>query len=316
MKTPRRINDLLIAKEKYLERAEALLDKSIVRYQAKLLSEYLQTIIPLLAVDEAGNILDNRNNSRLLQTTDKVFREFTKTNKIIIGGSMVKAFDNIARLGKKYFFETLTPPSFFDDVVKATQVLIDARLGIAGGNIVGGSFIDKLITNEELLMSLKNYMARSLSERTPVKSFVAEINKMITGAGEDLGACQKYFKRHARDLYMQYDASYNLSIANKLGLNYFIYQGGLIRDSRDFCVAHNGKVWSREEAALWPEWIPSFGEYPEGYKIKAKNTDEIPSYINFPGYSPLIDRGGYNCRHILGWIPDELADRMRGKKSE
>jgi hypothetical protein len=111
-------------------------------------------------------------------------------------------------------------------------------------------------------------------------------------------------------LYQLYDAAYNSTLAQEFDMNYFIYQGGLIKDSRDFCAAHNNKVFSREEAADWVNWVPSMGDYPAGYEIKQKDTSH-PSYMDYPGYTPLVDRGGYNCRHMLGWISDELAFDLR-----
>jgi hypothetical protein len=124
---------------------------------------------------------------------------------------------------------------------------------------------------------------------------------------------ERQFQRYAYDLYQQYDAAYNLTLGNEFGFNYFIYQGGLVEDSRDFCAAHNNKVWSKEEAEKWSEWTPAEGIYPEGYEVKAKNIYEVPSYMNYIGYDPLIDRGGFNCRHSLGWIADDIAVDMRSK---
>jgi hypothetical protein len=94
-------------------------------------------------------------------------------------------------------------------------------------------------------------------------------------------------------------------------MRYFIYQGGLINDSRDFCAAHNNKVWYYKEAFYWGEWTPSKGEYPSGYEIKQIDIYKVPSYLNYPDYDPLIDRGGYNCRHSLGWISEDMAFVLR-----
>ena len=113
------------------------------------------------------------------------------------------------------------------------------------------------------------------------------------------------------DLYQQYDAAYNMALGNEFGFKYFIYQGGLIDDSRDFCVAHNNKVWSVDEMQTWAEWTPSDGEYPEGYEVKQKDIYDVPSYLGYPGYDPGLNRGGYHCRHALGWINDKLAFKMR-----
>ena len=185
------------------------------------------------------------------------------------------------------------------------------RLGLAGGDIIGGGFIETLIKNEGLLLELKQYMAQAVTAQVRTKDFITGANELITGGAEGVGGIDKQFKRYAHDIYMQYDSAYSNSLAEKTGLKYFMYLGGKIKDSRDFCMAHDAKVWSRDEAEKWPEWTPSLGEYPDGYKIKQKATNEVPSYLSYPGYSPLIDRGGYNCRHHLGWISTDLAKKWR-----
>jgi hypothetical protein len=85
----------------------------------------------------------------------------------------------------------------------------------------------------------------------------------------------------------------------------------VIKDSRDFCVCHNDKVFSVDEAQEWKTWTPSKGKYPEGYTIQQKDINAVPSYLSYPGYDPLVDAGGYNCRHIMGFISDSLAEKLR-----
>jgi hypothetical protein len=142
------------------------------------------------------------------------------------------------------------------------------------------------------------------------KDFIRGLSDIIQGV-EGPGSLEKQYQRFAYDLYQQYDAAYNKSLAEEFDMKYFVYQGGLIEDSRDFCAAHNNKVWSVEESETWYEWTPAEGEYPEGYEIKQKDIYEVPSYLGYPGYQPLIDRGGYNCRHSIGYITDGLAFDMR-----
>lgn len=33
--------------------------------------------------------------------------------------------------------------------------------------------------------------------------------------------------------------------------------------------------------------------------------------MSYPGYDPLVDAGGYNCRHIIGFIAEEYAKKLR-----
>jgi hypothetical protein len=131
-----------------------------------------------------------------------------------------------------------------------------------------------------------------------MKDYVKQLRGLITGVDQKTGALERQFQRFAYDLYQQYDRAYNMQIGNEFGFNYFVYNGGLVVDSREFCIEHNGNVYSMDEAKEWINWV-------------SPTTGEKPSYMNYPGYDPMIDFGGYNCRHFPGWIPDELAIKMR-----
>ena len=200
-------------------------------------------------------------------------------------------------------------PARFEAVSLLTSKKLGMRLGLEGGKIVRGGFLESVLQNQSLGLELKNFMARAITSQSPMKDFTAGMSRIITGAGEKAGGYEKQFERFAYDLYNQYDAAYNLNVANEFGMNHFIYQGGLIKDSRDFCREHNDRVWTREEAELWPDWTPSKAMFITDFK--QKDLDAVPSYLAYPGYEPLIDRGGYNCRHMLGWIDEGLAKELR-----
>lgn len=102
---------------------------------------------------------------------------------------------------------------------------------------------------------------------------------------------QKYFARWTHDIYSQMQRVGANKIRIELGLTHAIYQGGLIATSRDFCEDRNRKCFSDEEIMSWSS-------------LKWEGKPEI-------GYNPIIDCGGYNCRHRLDWISDELAKRLR-----
>ena len=330
MRTPKRISDLLDIRSQWLDAAQGKLDSKILSYQQRLLDKILQEVIPALEVDASGNIKENLANIRLLQTLEKVIKDFTRDNKYVLGADIAKSMDKIATLGNKYFIESLGDElsAMFPKIIADTKKLIDLRLGIKGGKIVAGEFLDKVITSDELMTTIKQYLSKAITGKMPRKQLLKELTAMVTGAGLKQGGYQRNFSRFAHDLYLQYDAAYNKTIADRLGMTWFIYQGNLIKDSRDFCVAKRGKVYNAEDAAEWDKWTPAkgiaAGEFPATVNgkpfvipdsLKAKNQlNKVPSYIGYEGYSALIDRGGYNCRHILGWISDGLAERMKAKE--
>lgn len=86
---------------------------------------------------------------------------------------------------------------------------------------------------------------------------------------------RRYATQQVHDSLMQFDASITVQAGKETGAERWKYYGSVIRDSREFCQKHAGKVYTEEEIRdIWQgDW-----------RGKA------------PG-DPFIVRGGYNCRH-------------------
>jgi len=79
---------------------------------------------------------------------------------------------------------------------------------------------------------------------------------------------------HARTAINAYDQEYRDELANQSGLSHFLYAGNIQTNSRRFCIAHVGGVYSREQ-------------------ISQMENGQIEPVSTFCG--------GYNCRH--SWVP-------------
>lgn len=311
MRVPKRIVEILARKQEFIDLNRSKLESSVIKLQEKLLNSVIAEVIPSLDVAD-GKILDTTKNYQILGDLDKVYKEFTSISSATLGKEIITTTNGLVNLGKSYFGVALTDNlgSRFDKIVEKTANKMNARIGVKGGQMVRGGFLDSVFKDQSLATQIKSFIAKSVTGQIDTKEFIKGLTNLIDG-GEKKGLLEKQYERYAYDVYQQYDAAYNSTLAEEFGMNYFIYQGGLINDSRDFCVAHNNKVWSRDEAEDWTSWTPSLGEYPEGYEIKQKDIYVHPSYMDYAGYSPLVDRGGYNCRHMLGWISDTLAFDLR-----
>ena len=90
----------------------------------------------------------------------------------------------------------------------------------------------------------------------------------------------KYASLLVTDSIMGFDGQLAKFRADELGFNSYLYYGSIIKDSRDFCIKHTGKVYTEEEIN----------------QIWANDTKQGRDQG-----SPFIVRGGYNCRH--SWQP-------------
>jgi hypothetical protein len=298
-------------KQSFIDSQRDRLENTVIKQQSELLSSVVAELIPNLDVKD-GVIQETANNYRQLSSLDKAYKSFTKLSNQIFFDQIAITTGKIASLNETYFKTVLSDnvPSFFDKVVSKTDKLTNLRLGLDGGKMVRGGFLESFFKSNTLGTDLKQFTSKAVTSNMDMKDYVKGLKDMITGSPDYKGGLERQFQRYAYDIYQQYDAAYNQTIGNELGFNYFIYQGGIIEDSRDFCREHNSHVYSKDEAKEWPEWTPSKSVFISDFK--QKDIYKVPSYLDYPGYDPLIDRGGYNCRHSLGWIPDDLALKMKG----
>lgn len=310
MKIPKRIVDILNRKQAFIDSQRDRLEATVVKLQSELFNDIITELIPELDIVD-GLIQDTPKNLRMLSVLDRTYKDFQTSSNQLVLNRLVNGTVKIASLNVKYFTTLGGLPETFERIVERTNKLINLRLGLDGGKLVRGGFLKSFFESNTIGTDLKQFTSKAVTSNMNLKDYSNALKNMITGSPEYKGGLERQFQRYAYDLYQQYDAAYNMTLGNELGFKYFIYQGGLITDSRDFCAAHNNKVWSIEESQSWDEWTPSQGEYPTGYEVKAKDIYSVPSYLGYPGYDPLIDRGGYNCRHSLGWIPDEMAFDLR-----
>lgn len=313
MRLPRRISEVLKKRDEFIERGDARISKYIRKMQSTLITHLTSEIIPKLNVVE-GRTTNSLNNYRLLTHLNKVYNDFNRGQRIPFANEVTTILDGITKLNIGYFEVTmgLEQSAMFEAIAAETTKKLMLRVGLDGGKIVAGGFLDTLVNNETLLLEIKNFTAQAVTGQVKTKDFIKGLNVLVTG-DEGAGGIERQFNRYAHDVFMQYDAAYSTSVADKLQMNYFVYQGDIMKSTRDFCAAHAGKVIHKDEAEKWRDWTPAKGVYPAGYEIKQKNHNAVPSYLSYEGYEPLIDRGGYNCRHSLGWLPDSIAEKRLNK---
>jgi hypothetical protein len=93
-----------------------------------------------------------------------------------------------------------------------------------------------------------------------------------------------YIGTQAITSYGQAERQYVVGVGQKEGMDKWLYSGGLVKDSRPFCVARAGKIYTTAEVLAWPRQE----KYKWAGMIPGTNESNIFAYA-----------GGYRCRHIL-----------------
>jgi hypothetical protein len=123
-----------------------------------------------------------------------------------------------------------------------------------------------------------NKMQGAFIGNTSVKDFRGAVDRSVRGK------FHSFFEVNATAvLFNTYNAAGRF-YAKKYGYKKFRYEGGLIADSRDFCIERDGLEFWDYQGEAWNE-----------LEWKGK----------MPGVDFFVQVGGYNCRHWLVWSKDE-----------
>ncbi len=267
------INDLLDA-----------LHSTVADAQKALLQRFIRDWVDKLDTDENGKIKNTLRNKRMLSTVDAVFSDYVKTEGVVIAKAMVDGINKILDFNGKYY-KGLNGSVDLVPINSTTQEFIKSWLGLKGnGALEGNGYLAKTISDPKILGELKNVALRSVMSQQGMNDTKQTISDFIQGNKEQAGLLERYHRNFVYDTYSQVDRVAAGLYADRLDLNYAIYEGGIIKTTRPFCRARNGKVFTREEIATMQ---------PAG---------SIP-----PNYNPFTDMGGYGCRHHWNWIPYEVA---------
>ena len=221
-------------------------------------------------------------------------------NRIEFSSSNIKLIERLNSLGDR----------FGTALKKLTDYIVSGISNIIGLTSKDLSQYGKSRSTDRIIKTLTDHAATSINKNISLEYIFADIkqsalNLMSKPEGISLrqlretlkdkietnGIARQYYSRWTYDIYSQYQRVGANEIRKEIGLKFAFYQGGLIESSRPFCEQRNGKVYSESEIMSW--------EF-----LDFKGKPEI-------GYSPIADLGGYNCRHRLDWISDELAKVYR-----
>jgi hypothetical protein len=308
---PNNIREIISRKDAYIFRAEGLISKELVAFQNQVLTELVKTMSGLLDISD-GVILNTPKNYRIVSEFERVISELGDMNANKLTGRIITSANKICDFNTDYFKLTVSGDMLkrFDKVVSATNAKMLGRLGYIKDRVVSGGFLDSFARVDDMVTGVNELVIKAVTSQSNMSTLISGLEEYITG-GDNMGAMERKLKGFAHDIYQQYDASYSVNMADEFGLNYFIYMGGVIEDTRDMCREFNNMIFNKDEVDFWKTWTPA-----KAYRIsefKQKDVYAVPSYINYAGYNPLSDRGGYNCRHSLAWISDEMALKQKNR---
>lgn len=272
-------------KIKILDSTPAKFSSGVERVQASALREVLSLVKNLKVADD-GKIYATKANMTVIGKIDQRLRELLGTDYVPVVSLVTDAIDETAKLNRDYFkgmFDVSKP-------LNGDRILENSR----------GAAFEQLLSDPALEASfyrpIREVLVNAVNVGATWGDIVQQLNLVITGDGKVDGRLLRYTKQIASDLVAVSDRTYSTALAITAKAEWFRYQGGLIEDSRPFCIERNGGYYHKDEVESWANetWA---GQY------RGTNAQNIFQWA-----------GGYNCRHVLVpvseiYVPDKWKQR-------
>lgn len=143
----------------------------------------------------------------------------------------------------------------------------------------------------QIKIPLNKILEQNINAGGSFKGMLQQVQDFVRGNDEVEGRLLKYTKTYVSDILFQYARSYQQSVTADLKLEWYLYSGGLIEKSREFCIERSGKYFTQSEVESWAKL---------SWKGKAPLTTESSIFILC---------GGVNCRHSLIPVSDLIVPK-------
>ncbi len=246
--------------------------------QRTLNAYVINDLIQSLDKDKDNNLKNTNENLKKINKATKLKRLINTVINTAIYDFYITEFSKITQQTARYFAPFGPSPQAIERIT-------------GRGDTVTAGFLDELFDNNQISRSIQKTITKGITSNQNITDIKSVLTDQIKGKADKMGVIQSYHYQNGFNEIQAQARALDNEFGKALGLNYAIYQGGEKTTSREFCLNRLGGVYNREEILQW-------NHTPATWSGRMENNDI------------LIDLGGWNCGHKLGWITYELAKRM------
>ncbi len=274
--------DLSARVDGIINKAEKLFSAQIQKTQQALFDQ-MQLLLSRLELTSEGTIKQSQSNRAILAKAEEYFK---------------KAFNQSG------YYETLG--NFTDDIISVTAATeayfttiidvftIDAQYIKSLQRQTIGQ-IESLLANEGLEAMVKqpimNILNQNINTGAKYSDLVQQIKQFTIGDAEYVGKLKSYSGQIVTDTLFNFSRGLQEAVSNNSDLQFIVYLGGLVTDSREFCVERAGSYFHYKEVQQWAslEWAG-----------QRQGTNESTIFI----YA-----GGYRCQHQIIYVSEFVVPK-------
>lgn len=235
--------------------------------------------------------LNTRRNSTIVASAEnlKVVEAIKREMAVLIDDSpyammamgVSKDFDSLIAVLDGYFASVVDGYQQNAELAKAIRA---ANLATTIESLLG-SGIDANFTEP-----LTKLLRQNVAGNATIKNMTDALRVELLGNADTLPRLNRYVGQVAADALQQFERNYVSAVSFDLKLEYFLFLGTSIDDTRPFCRSRVGKAFTKTEVDSWNrlDW-----------------TGKIP------GVDVRIGLGGYRCRHRLLPVSKEVHEKLK-----
>jgi hypothetical protein len=273
---------------------EALILEADSRYVTAIgkiqnsLYDDLATILKDLELQD-GYIKQNAANRKILNKADNKIQETFTSNKYTTAiNNYIAIVPRIDLNNVKYFTsieESFKPSRIFLKNLQNDTIATIEKYVLRDG------------LQSQVISPLSQILSQNINSGGQFSGFLEQVRNYVKGTKEVEGRAMSYTRTYLRDSLFTYSRTFQQSLTNDLGLEFYLYSGGLIETSRPFCIERAGQYFSHKEIESWAglEWAGK----------KAGTTES----------SIFLFAAGWNCAHQIipvhkSVVPQDVIDRQ------
>lgn len=273
--------------EDKVHRLESVPDAFVNEVSKSQLEAFKEIEAIVMQMDsENGILLVTDKNTALLNSIDAKIKETVFNDEYTSSlTSYIKEYKVQSELNNKYFIELnvgFKPDDIANTIVQSQKNAI--------------SLLGEDAFTQAFITPLSEVLNTSINTGASVLDTIKTLREFTLGNDDIEGRMVSHVKRVAYDAFAVSDATYTNAVATSLGLEFYFVQGGLVSDSREFCIKRVNKYFHRKEIEGWAS-----------LSWQGKN--------NLTNKSTIFTlRGGYNCKHVyspvsLKSVPKNVIQR-------
>lgn len=258
----------------------------------KALFEQMQNLLNKLDLNSDGTIIQNQANRKILARADEAYS--AAFNQSGYYSSLDQSGNTIASI-------TGANSEYFSEIIDGFTPNAQYITNLQNQTI---QQLEGLLANEGLEVQMQkpimDILSQNVNSGASLSDVTAQLREFILGSDKIEPTLSRYSKQIANDTFFNFSRAMQEAISQNAGLQFYLYSGGVIDDSREFCVERAGKYYHKNEIEAWAKL---------NWQGKRKGTTSSTIFV----YA-----AGYFCKHQLiavseSVVPSSVINRAKSK---